>query len=182
MKLRNMLTGCAMLAGLATYASAIPAASAATLQSPDSDALVAGYQVIRFDLKECQALSVKSTPTANGTGSVSPEIVKVAAKICGDAKANKPKLEALAKANNFTLPEKLPYTLTARYSALIRNQNGDMGTAYLNDQISSHQDALAIFQEEAANGTNADIKAAFTAVIPTVQSNLTLLQTTLAKH
>jgi putative membrane protein len=52
----------------------------------------------------------------------------------------------------------------------------------LNDQINSHEDALAVFQDEAANGKDPDIKAAATKVIPTVESNLALLKATLAKH
>ena len=179
MKIRNIIAGGAVLFGVGAYASA---AQAASLQSPDSDALVAGYQVIQFDLKECEALTGKTGVSANGSGLVSPDILKVSTKICNDAQVNLPKLEALAKANDFDLPEGLPYTLTARYAALIRNKDAKLGINYLQDQISSHEDALAIFQDEAANGTNADIKAAAAEIIPTVQENLTLLQQTLAKH
>jgi putative membrane protein len=179
MKIRNIVAGGAVLLGVAAYASV---AQAASLQSPDSDALVAGYQVIQFDLKECQVLTGKAGVSANGSGLVTPDILKVSAKICSDAQANLPKLKALAKANDFDLPDSLPYTLTARYAALIRNKDAKLGINYLQDQISSHEDALAIFQDEAANGNNADIKAAAAEIIPTVQENLTLLQQTLAKH
>ncbi len=182
MKFRNIVAGGAVLFGMAAYASAVSPASAASLQSPDSDALVAGYQVIQFDLKECVAITGKTGVSASGSGLVSPDVLKVAAKICDDARANQPKLEALAKANDFELPDTLPYTLTARYAALIRNNDARLGAHYLQDQISSHEDALAIFQDEAANGNNADIKAAAAEIIPTVQENLTLLQQTLAKH
>jgi predicted outer membrane protein len=83
---------------------------------------------------------------------------------------------ALAQSKNFTLPDSLPYYLNARYAALIRNQDSNMGPQYLADQISSHEDALAVFQDAVATGTDPDVKAALTQVIPTVQSNLEALQ------
>lgn len=82
----------------------------------------------------------------------------------------------MAKAKNFDLPTELPYELNARYAALVRNHNGNLGQQYLSDQISSHESALAVFQEEAATGTDPDVKAAAIQVIPTVQSNLDQLK------
>ena len=176
MKIRNIAKGCAALLGLAAFASAALPASAAPLQPPDSDAMVAGYQIIQFDLKECMAITVNANRTVNGTGVLSPDIRKIANKMCNDARAFQPKLAALAASKDFQLPDYLPYMLTARYAALVRNQNGNLGQQYLDDQISSHEDALAVFQEEAATGNDPDVKAAVTAVIPTVQENLDLLK------
>lgn len=176
MKIRNILKGGVVLVGLAAFGAAVTPASAATLQPPDSDALVAGYQVIQFNLKECMAISAKSGASANGTTVISPQIQDIAGKMCMESRAYLPKLEAAAKAKNFELPKQLPYDLTARYASLVRNQSGNMGQQYLTDQISSHESALAIFQEEAATGTDPDIKAAATEIIPTVQSNLDTLK------
>jgi len=52
----------------------------------------------------------------------------------------------------------------------------------LNDQIESHSDAVAVFQDEVANGKDPDVRAAAVKVLPTVQSNLDLLKATLAKY
>jgi hypothetical protein len=172
MKIRNIVKGGVVLAGLAAFASVSAPASAAPLQSPDSDALVAGYQLIRFDLKECMAISQRAGSPGNGSFIISPDIRKIAAKMCDTASEEAPKLEALAKSKNFDLPDGLPYYLNARYAALVRNQNGDLGRQYLEDQISSHEDALAVFQDAVATGSDPDVKAALTGVIPTVQSNL----------
>jgi len=182
MKIRNIIQGGAVLAGLAICAASVPTASAATLQSPDSDALDAAYQVIQFDLKECLALLPKPGVAANGSGLLSPDVLKVSAKVCNDAKGYKPTLEELAKAHDYTLPADLPYQLNARYAELVRNENANLGTQYLKDQINSHEDALAIFQQEAATGPDPQIKAAVTNAIPTVQANLILLQDALAKQ
>jgi predicted outer membrane protein len=176
MKIRNILKGGVVLVGLAAFTSVAAPASAGTLQPPDSDALVAGYQVIQFNLKECMAIAAKSGVSANGSTVISPQIRDIAGKMCSESRAYLPKLEAAAKAKDFTLPKELPYELTARYAALVRNQNGNMGQQYLSDQISSHESALAIFQEEAATGMDPDIKAAATEIIPTVQGNLDQLK------
>jgi putative membrane protein len=180
MIIRNILGGSAVLFGVMAFA---PTLHAASLSSPDSDALVAGYQVIHFDTEECSAIAhSSSTMSASGNSVISPDILKVSVKICADARAFSPELERVAKEKGFDLPPYLPYTLTARYAALVRNDGSNTGVKYLNDQISSHEDALAIFQNEAANGTDPDIKAAAAKVIPIVQSNLELLKETLAKH
>jgi hypothetical protein len=173
MKIRNIVKGGVVLVGMATFVAASAPASAATLQSPDSDALVAGYQLIQFDLKECMAIAARPGGiSANGSGLVSADVRTIAGKMCDTAREEKPKLEALAASKNFDLPDELPYYLTARYAALVRNQQANMGHQYLEDQISSHEDALAVFQDAVATGTDPDVKAALTSVIPTVQSNL----------
>ena len=181
MKIRTILTGGVTLLGLAAISAASPA-MAAPLQSPDSDALVAGYEVIQFNLKECMAIAPSGGAVGNGTRVVSPEIRTLAGKICDESRTYKPKLEALAKAKDFELPDGLPYYLNARYAALVRNQNGDLGQQYLDDQISSHEDALAIFQEAVATGTDPDVKAAAAEVIPTVEANLAALKKLSAKE
>jgi putative membrane protein len=176
MKICNNLMVGAVLVCSAAFASVATPALAGTLQSPDSDALVAGYQIIQFNFKECMAISPKAGTLGNGSFTVSPDITKIAAKMCSESREYLPKLEALAKAKDFKLPDGLPYYLNARWAALVRNQNGNLGQQYLQDQISSHEDALAVFQEEAATGTDPDIKAAATEIIPTVQTNLAELK------
>jgi len=178
MKIMNFIGAGALLIGMSIF-SFTPAQAA--LESPDSDALIAGYQIIQFDLQECFALQ-RGVSMSNGAGTVPSDIAAVASKICGDAAKYRPMLLKVAKEKDFVLPTSLPYTLTARYAALVRNPGPGLGVRFLNDQIESHEDALAVFQDEAANGKDPDIKALATEVIPTVESNLALLKKTLASH
>jgi putative membrane protein len=178
MKIVDFIGAGAVLLGMTAFS--FNPAQAAPLGPPDSDALVTGYQIIQFDLQECHA--IQGGASMNGSGVVAADILKVSGKICSDAETYKPMLEKLAAAKGFELPKDLPYMLTARYAGLVRNQGPGLGVRYLNDQISSHEDALAVFQDEAANGKDPDVKAAAAKVIPTVQSNLDLLKATLAKH
>jgi putative membrane protein len=176
MKIRNIIKGGVILVGVATFASASAPARAAGLQSPDSDTLVAGYQLIHFNLNECMAIAAKPGSPGNGSFIVAPDIQKIAAKMCAESREYQPKLEALAKSKDFALPDGLPTYLTARYAALVRNQNGNLGQQYLEDQINSHEDAVAVFQLEAATGTDPDVKAAANEVLPVMQGNLATLQ------
>ena len=178
MKIVEFIGAGAVLLGLTVFS--FTAAQAAPLGPPDSEALITAYQIIQFDLQECRA--IQGGVSMNGSGVVPVDILKVSGKICSDASTYKPMLEKLAASKGFELPKQLPYMLTARYAGLIRNQGPGLGVRYLNDQISSHEDALAVFQDEAANGKDPDVKAAAAKVIPTVQGNLDLLKATLAKH
>jgi hypothetical protein len=179
MKIRNYIGAGAVLFGMT--ALAMSPALAAPLGPPDSDALVAAYQIIQFDMHECNALQ-GPVGTASGNGVVATDILEVSAKICDDARTYLPMLTKLASDKGFELPTQLPYMLTARWAALFRNKGPGLGVRFLNDQIESHSDALAVFQDEATNGKDPDVKAAAIKVIPTVQSNLDLLKATLVKH
>jgi putative membrane protein len=178
MKIVNFIGAGALLVGMSIF-SFTPAQAA--LESPDSDALIAGYQIIQFDLQECNALQ-RGVSMSNGSGTVPTDITDVASKMCGDAAKYRPLLLKAAKDKDFDLPTSLPYSLTAQYAALIRNPGPGLGVAFLNDQIASHEAALAVFQDEAANGKDPEIRATAAKVIPTVESNLALLKKTLASH
>ena len=174
MKTRNTIKFGILLAGMATIATG--SARAAALQPPDSDTLVAGYQLIQFNLKECMAITTGSGFVGNGSRIVSPNILNIAGKMCAESREFKPKLEALAKSKNFTLPDGLPTYLNARANALYINQNQNLGQQYLEDQISSHQDAVDIFQLEVQTGKDPDVKAGASEVLPIMQANLATLE------
>lgn len=153
-------------------------AQAASLNTPDSDALIAGYQIIQFDLQECRALA----PQGGLSRYVSSTVLDLSAKICADAAHYRPLLQKAAEAHHFALPDTLPFYLTARYEAMIRHPDETLGTRYLQDQIASHRDALAVFEEEAAAGKSPEIKAMAIQVIPVVKGNLDALQSQLSKE
>jgi putative membrane protein len=176
MEARNIIKCAVVLIGAVGFATVSAPARATGLQAPDSDALIAGYQLIQFNLKECLAIAPKAGPAGNGSFILSPGIRRVASDMCAESREYQPKLEALAKSKGFELPDGLPTYLNARYAALIRNQNGDLGQQYLEDQISSHEDAVAIFQEEVATGNDPDVKAAANEVLPIMQANLAKLK------
>jgi predicted outer membrane protein len=155
------------LTGCSTVAQA-PARS--DLSAQDLSALTAGYQLIQFDLLECRAVS---------GAQLSGNVAAVAAKLCADATRYEPTLTQLAAAHEVTLPDALPDDLNARYVAF---HYGPTGQAFLRDQISSHEDALAVFQLEAASGTNPELKGVAGRIMPVVQGNLDALRAALGSQ
>ena len=180
MRVRSIIGAGTVLLSITAFS--VHTAAIAASPSPDTEALTAGYQLILFDLAECSAIRPTGGMSASGNGIISPDILQVAGKICDDAAGYQSKVKDVATKYDIPLDRHLPYTLTARYAALVRHAGPGLGVRYLNDQISSHEDALAVFQDEADNGTIPEIKAMAGEVIPLVQGNLDLLKTTLAKH
>lgn len=140
------------------------------LSAIDEKALTAAYQLIHFDLLECHEVQNNSDDKA---------VLAVAAKLCADATGYEPGLQNLARAHEVPLPNSLPDDLFARYTALHYATNPNADIQYLNDQIDSHENALAVFEEEVSRGENPELIGDSQAVIPVVQRNLSLLQRTL---
>jgi len=157
-----------LVAGCSTTAQ-VPAGTA--LGPQDVKAVTAAYQLIQFDLAECQVVE------ADGA---SPSIVALAGKICQDATLYQAKLQAVAVANDITLPAALRYDLNSEYVQLHYHLGAATDVAYLRDQFGSHESALAIFRDESVNGNDAAVKALSAGAVPVVQGNLDALQDMLA--
>jgi putative membrane protein len=128
--------------------------------------LTAGYQLIQFDLMECQEMPGLSD---------NKEVLSISARLCADANSYEPGLEELGRAHDVTLPNTLPDDLLNRYLSL-HYQNTNANAQYLNDQIYSHENALAIFEQEVSHGQNQELIGDSRRVIPVVQENLHMLR------
>jgi putative membrane protein len=167
MKLIKLLAGSAALLGLAACSTTAQAPAASNLSAQDLSTLTAGYQLIQFDLAECSILAASPT---------TPQVAALSQKICVDATSYQPQLQQLAATHNVTLPNTLPEDLKARYVAFHYFPTPNVTVHYLRDQIDSHEDALSVFQVEAMNGTDPDVKAVATRTIPVIESNLAALR------
>ena len=141
------------------------------LSATDLAALTASYQLIAFDLREC-TLVQRQDP--------GPAVRDVAAQICADAQHYRPVLEELAARHDVALPNALSYDLEAQYVGLSYRPMPNFAVNYLNDQIASHEQALALFREAVRTSTDADIKALYQGAIPVVRKNLASLRHALA--
>ncbi len=103
------------------------------------------------------------------------EVLSIAARLCADANSYEPGLEELGRAHDVTLPNTLPDDLLNRYLSL-HYQNTNADAQYLNDQIYSHENALAIFEQEVSHGQNQELIGDSRRVIPVVQENLHMLR------
>jgi putative membrane protein len=84
-------------------------------------------------------------------------------------------LRGLALANNVDLPSAPAADQTAKIATL-RDLSGDaFDKAYIEWQILSHRDTLALFTEESASGDDIDAKRFATDTLPILQSHLNQL-------
>ena len=160
-----LVGGLALGLGACSTMSQAPATSNLSVQ--DLNAITTGYQLVRFDLAECADLQA---------GGANAQTLHVAQAICADATNYQAQLKQLALARNITLPNDLRYDLGAKDVELHYHADPDVNTQYLRDQIDSHQDALAVFRDEALNGNDPQIKAFSAGAIPVVQGNLLALR------
>jgi len=156
-----------LAAGLSACSPSAQAPASTGLSSTDLDSVTAAYQLVQFDLTECQQLQA---------GGASPQTIAVSQKICADASGYQVSLQQLATARNITLPDKMSYDLESRFIVLRYHPNPNVNAQYLHDAIESHEDALAIFGNETANGTDPQIIAFDRGAIPVVQTNLDALR------
>ncbi len=156
--------GILALAGCTTMAQA-PATSNVSPQ--DLSFITTAYQLVHFDLAACAYVQ---------KGGLTPAVVPVANKICADAATYAPQIEAQAKANGVTLPATLPLELKSQLVALSYHPSPNLSVAFLRDEISSHETALAVFQDEARNGTTPQFKQVAIQTTPLVEQNLELLR------
>ena len=154
-------------AGLTACTPTAQAPASAGLSADDLNSITAAYQLVQFDLTECKQLQA---------GGASAQTMAVSQKICADAASYQISLQQLATARNITLPDKMSYDLESRFIVLRYHPNPNVNGQYLHDAIESHEDALAIFNNETANGTDPQIIAFDQGAIPVVQTNLDALR------
>jgi predicted outer membrane protein len=156
------------LAGCATQAQA---PRSAMLSETDLAALTSAYQLLSFDMAECTVVQ-KQDP--------GPVVRAVATQICADAQHYRPLLDEIAARHDVTLPNTLRYDLEAQYVTLSYRPSPNLAVNYLNDQIGSHEQALAVFRYAADTSADPDIKALYQNAVPVVERNLVSLRQALA--
>jgi putative membrane protein len=167
--MRFLKYGVALAVAGCSPVAQVPAQS--DLSAQDVNAVTAAYQLIQFDLAECQVIDENGASLA---------VVTLSATICRDAMAYQTRLQSLALADHVTLPTVLRYDLNSEYVQLHYHLGAATDVAYLRDQIGSHETALAIFRDEAAHGNDAQAKAFSAGAVPVVLGNLEALQAALA--
>jgi len=87
-------------------------------------------------------------------------------------------LKGVAAKENITLPTEL----SPRQKAIVDRFSSMSGTAfdraYMRDMLRDHQTDVAEFQNEANNGSNADLKSWATTTLPTLQEHLRIAKET----
>jgi putative membrane protein len=94
-----------------------------------------------------------------------------AASIATDHKAIDGRLEKIAKATGVTI----------RSETSVRRSVPQAPAAYLRSQIDEHEKTIALYRQEAAEGTNLRLRTLANEIVPILQSHVMLAQNLLAQ-
>lgn len=83
-------------------------------------------------------------------------------------------LDAIARHAGLVLPSMLDSKDSAALASLAHQQGTAFDRAYIRAQLTDHRSALALFQREAARGTDPDLKRFATEALPTLQQHLAM--------
>ena len=161
------LTWCAgwMLFG-ASLALAAPPADAPTAGSAEDfvkTASEAGLAEVNFG-----ELAVKQADKS--------DVKAFAQKMIDDhSKANEELLK-VANKDNFTPAAQMNAKDREMFTKLSGMKGADFDHAYVQSQLAAHKEAVALFQSEAKDGKNADLKAFAEKTLPTLQHHLDMVE------
>ncbi|HYH56766.1 MAG TPA: DUF4142 domain-containing protein, partial [Anseongella sp.] len=82
------------------------------------------------------------------------------------------KLKEIAGRKNIELPASLPEDKTRKLSALGQLSGEEFDRAYAQEMVSSHQETIALFEEEANSGEDEDLKSLAEETLPTLRHHL----------
>lgn len=170
MKRSARYSAVAALLALAGCSTTAQGPQSSTLAPQDLTFITTAYQLVHFDLDACAFVQKNQ---------LEPQVTPVVDKICADAAVYAPQIRAQAAAAGVTLPDTLPMELKAQLVTLNYHPQPNLSVAFIRTEISSHESALAVFQDEAQNGQNPTFKAAATRTAPLVQQNLHMLRAAL---
>jgi putative membrane protein len=156
--------------GLAGCSTTAQAPKASNLAPQDLQFITTTYQLVHFDLGAC--LVAKK-------GALTPRVRPVADKICDDATHYAPIIKRQAAAAGAILPNTLPAAYKARLVALTYHPRPNLSVAFLRDEIESHENALAVYQDEMQNGNSPAYKHIASRTLPVVEGNLRMLRAAL---
>lgn len=82
------------------------------------------------------------------------------------------KLKAVAASKNITLPSTISTDMQKNIDDLQKKEGKDFDKAYIDMMISDHKKVISMFNDEAKNGSDADIRAFANSTLHTLQHHL----------
>ena len=168
--------------GLSTAANTVAnsAANAAnTLANAVSSATKSSPESFMKDAAQGGMAEVKMGELASKNAK-DPEVKKFGQMMVTDHGAAGKDLEALAKKKNFTLPTDIG-SHQSTYDKLSKLTGADFDKEYVNEMVSDHEKDLKEFQSQAANSSDADVKAFAAKVVPVIQKHVDAIKALQAK-
>ncbi|HWK07550.1 MAG TPA: DUF4142 domain-containing protein [Puia sp.] len=82
------------------------------------------------------------------------------------------KLKAVAASKNITLPPAISPEMQKNIDDLQKKEGKDFDKAYISMMVDDHKKVISLFEDEAKNGSDADIKAFANSTLPTLHHHL----------
>jgi putative membrane protein len=100
----------------------------------------------------------------------------LAQKILDDHQKANSDLAKIATTKGVTLPDSTALTDKASEAKLKAYSGLHFDQAYVSDMVDNHKNAISLFQKEAANGSDPDVKQFASSTVSTLQEHLTTAQ------
>ena len=84
--------------------------------------------------------------------------------------------ESLASQKSVTLPTELDAKHKAMHDKLSKLSGAGFDKAYMSHMVTAHKEAVALFEREAKNGTDAEAKSFAEKTLPTLREHLKMAQ------
>lgn len=104
------------------------------------------------------------------------EIKDFGTKMVNDHSKANDKLKALAKQKNVTLPDSLGNDEKQKLADLRQKTGKDFDKAYVNEMVKDHDQDVDLFQKEASNSKDADMKAFAAGTLPTLKEHQAMIK------
>lgn len=120
---------------------------------------------------QCGMLEVRSSEIALQRG-LNEEDKNFAQQVIADHKKANKELAGIAERKGITLPRELDAKHQEKLDKLAKASDKEFGERYCEMQISAHKDAIDLFEDQADDGKDADLKAFAIANLPTLKTHL----------
>lgn len=104
-------------------------------------------------------------------------VQKIGARMVADHTKINQQLSSLAQTKGVTVPSSVTNVQAAQAAQLKEMGGASFDRLYLRDQRRAHEQAIKLFQTEAQNGTDADLKKFASTTLPTLQEHLQMIET-----
>ncbi len=149
--------------------SSSPAATAAPVMPP----LAAADQSFVSGVAGIDAAEIQSSQLA-ATKARSPRTKQYAAKVLADHQSVDQQLMTMAQSKGVTPDATQPQMMTDSTAKLGSETGAAFDRGYARQQVAVDQAAVKAFQDEIANGQDADLKQFATTTLPTLQQHLAM--------
>jgi putative membrane protein len=112
---------------------------------------------------------------ANGT---SAKVKELGQMMVTDHTAANEELKTLAGQKNISLPGTLSEKSQKKYNDVAEKKGEDFDKAFSEAMVKDHKDVISLFQKQADNGNDADLRAWASGKLPTLQHHLSMAEQT----